>query len=68
MVTPEDAILSKLEWATRRADSERQIRDAASIVELNPTLDRQYVTHWSEQLGVSDSVAGDLTRGMKLYF
>jgi hypothetical protein len=53
MVTPEDAILSKLEWA-KRTDSERQMRDAASIVEMNPTLDRQYVTNWAEQLGVSD--------------
>jgi hypothetical protein len=30
------------------------MRDAASIVEMNPTLDRQYVTNWAEQLGVSD--------------
>ena len=35
MVTPEDAILSKLEWA-KRTDSERQLRDAAAIVEMNP--------------------------------
>jgi len=53
MVTPEDAILSKLEWA-KRADSERQLRDAASIVEMNPMLDRRYVMHWAEQLDVSD--------------
>lgn len=53
MVTPEDAILSKLEWA-KRADSERQLRDAAGIVEMNPQLDRQYVVRWAEQLGVSD--------------
>jgi hypothetical protein len=35
MVTPEDAILSKLEWARRSGDSERQIRDAAGVLELN---------------------------------
>jgi hypothetical protein len=52
MVTPEDSILSKLEWA-KRTDSERQIRDAAAIVEMNPRLDRRYVTHWAEQLGVA---------------
>jgi hypothetical protein len=53
MVTPEDAILSKLEWA-KRTDSERQLRDAAAIVEVNPGLDRQYVTRWAEDLGVSE--------------
>jgi hypothetical protein len=53
MVTPEDAILSKLEWA-KRTDSERQLRDAAAIVELNPAVDRRYVARWAEELGVSD--------------
>jgi hypothetical protein len=53
MVTPEDAILSKLEWA-KRTDSERQLRDAAAIVEMNPTLDRVYVKSWAQQLGVVD--------------
>jgi hypothetical protein len=53
MVTPEDAILSKLEWA-KRTDSERQMRDVAAIVEMNPTLDRRYVSRWAEDLGVTD--------------
>jgi len=53
MVTPEDAILSKLEWA-KRTDSERQLRDAAGIVEMNPRLDRRYVARWAEQLDVSE--------------
>jgi len=53
MVTPEDAVLSKLEWA-KRTDSERQLRDAAAIVELNPTLDRRYLAYWANQLGVVD--------------
>ncbi len=54
MVTPEDAILSKLEWARQAGDSERQIRDAAGVVELNPTLDRAYVSRWATALGVGD--------------
>lgn len=53
MVTPEDAILSKLEWA-KRTDSERQLRDAAGIAEMNPTLDRTYVARWAKQLDVFD--------------
>ena len=41
MVTPEDAILSKLEWAQRSGDSVRQLRDAAGVLELNPGVDRR---------------------------
>ena len=53
-VTPEDAILSKLEWARRGGDSERQIADAASVLQLNPGLDRAYVSYWATELGVPD--------------
>ena len=54
IVSAEDSILSKLEWAGRSGDSARQVRDAAGVVELNPHLDRDYVAHWAGQLGVSD--------------
>lgn len=54
MVTPEDAILSKLEWARRSGDSERQLRDAVGVLELNPAIDRHYIEHWAEDLGVAD--------------
>lgn len=54
IVTPEDAILSKLEWARRSGDSEKQIGDAAGIVDLDPSLDREYIARWAEQLGVTD--------------
>jgi hypothetical protein len=53
-VTAEDAILSKLEWARQAGDSERQLRDAAGIVELNSSLDREYIETWAVRLGVSD--------------
>ena len=53
-VTPEDAILSKLEWARRSSDSERQLRDAAGVLELNPHVDREYVRRWAAELGVAD--------------
>ena len=51
VVSPEDAILSKLEWA-RTSDSERQIRDAANVVEMNPGLDREYIERWAAALDV----------------
>lgn len=54
VVTPEDAVVSKLEWARRAGDSERQLADAAGIVALNPALDRGYVERWASELGVLD--------------
>jgi hypothetical protein len=54
VVSPEDAILSKLEWAKSSGDSERQIRDAANVLEMNPRLDRRYVEQWAAALGVDD--------------
>ena len=54
MVTAEDAILSKLEWARRSGDSERQIRDAAGVLELNPEADRRYIATWADHLGITE--------------
>lgn len=54
MVTPEDAILSKLEWARKAGDSERQLRDAAGVLEITPVLDRAYIERWAAELGVSE--------------
>ena len=54
MVTPEDAIVSKLEWARRSGDSERQLRDAAGVLALNPAVDRHYIERWAEDIGVAD--------------
>lgn len=51
IVSPEDAILSKLEWS-QKGDSERQLRDAAGVLELNPTVDRAYIARWAAVLGV----------------
>ena len=54
VVTPEDAILSKLEWARRAGDSGRQLADARGVLQLNPNLDRGYIERWAAQLGVAD--------------
>ncbi|MGH7127776.1 MAG: hypothetical protein ACREIV_04360 [Planctomycetaceae bacterium] len=52
-VTAEDAILSKLEWA-KKADSERQVRDAVSIADLQrDRLDDQYLRKWARELRVA---------------
>lgn len=54
MVTKEDSVLSKLEWARESGDSGRQLADAAAIVSMNPDLDRRYINRWATVLGVAD--------------
>jgi hypothetical protein len=54
VVTPEDAILSKLEWARRSGDSERQLADAAGVLAVHPGLDRRYIERWAHDLAVTD--------------
>lgn len=54
VVSPEDAVLSKLEWARKSGDSERQLGDAAGVIEMNPSVDRDYIDRWARALGVSD--------------
>lgn len=54
VASAEDTLLTKLEWAAR-ADSERQLTDAAGIVKVNgAALDRGYVERWATVLGVLD--------------
>ena len=45
-MTPEDEALGLV--------IEALIADAASIVALNPTLDRTYIARWATALGVAD--------------
>ena len=50
--TPEDTILTKLEWA-KRGESGRQLEDAAAIVEVvGEKLDWGYLRRWAAALGV----------------
>jgi hypothetical protein len=55
IASPEDTILSKLEWARKGGGSERQLADAAGIVAVQGTaLDREYLERWAAELGVAD--------------
>ena len=55
--SPEDVILSKLEWA-RASGSERQLGDAAGVVAAwGDRLDWDYLVRWAEELEVSDLLA-----------
>jgi hypothetical protein len=50
----EDVILSKLEWA-KLGRSARQIDDVRALLRVNAeTVDRGYLQHWIEVLGLAD--------------
>ena len=52
VASPEDVILSKLEWMKDR-DSELHFRDAFGVAVIQgASLDRDYLTHWSHELSV----------------
>jgi len=55
VTTPEDTILQKLRWARDSGGSERQLRDAVGVFELQgEALDMGYLEDWADRLGVSD--------------
>ena len=51
LVSREDLILSKLIWA-RESGSELQFRDVQAL--LKDTVDREYLSQWAADLGVSE--------------
>jgi hypothetical protein len=64
VTTPEDTILSKLEWARKAGGSERQLADAAGVLAVcGGRIDRAYVERWAEALGVADLWHGLLSEG-----
>lgn len=63
VVSPEDAILSKLEWA-REGGSERQFLDALGIASIQgPDLDLPYLRRWAAELDVSELLERLLREG-----
>ena len=53
MVSPEDSILSKLEWA-KIGRSERQYKDALGVAVTQGTrLDTSYLRYWAKELNLS---------------
>ena len=51
---PEDIIIGKMEYY-RRGGSEKHLRDITGILKVSgEQVDRQYVSHWAEQLGLTD--------------
>lgn len=62
VTSPEDAVLTKLEWAKETA-SGQQIQDALGILLVQrDRLDEGYLKEWAVALGVSDMLADLLER------
>lgn len=56
--SPEDTILQKLKWASECGRSERHLRDAAGVYEVQKgRLDEGYLDRWADALGVRDELA-----------
>lgn len=55
IVSVEDLIVLKLEWA-EATGSERQLRDAEGMITVaGPDLDREYIERWTAALGLGDA-------------
>ena len=51
IVAPDDLIISKLDWM-RETRSEVQLTDVRNLLRSVPDLDSEYLTHWTERLGL----------------
>lgn len=54
LVSVEDAILSKLEWARASGGSERQLADIRGMLEVTEDIDQGYLERWIAALGLGD--------------
>ena len=54
--TPEDTVLSKLDWFRQGGEvSDMQWRDAVGILKVKGSLlDKRYMQEWAKELGVAD--------------
>ena len=54
MASPEDTVISKLEW-TAMGESERQFRDAVGVIAVQgQAIDRSYIETWVQELGLEE--------------
>ena len=57
ILTPEDVILTKLEWYNLSGGSERQFKDVLGVYEVQINeLDMDYIYKWAAHLGVRELV------------
>lgn len=61
VASPEDVVLSKLEWAAM-GGSDRQVSDATWVLEVKANeMDDEYLDRWADELGVREAL--DRARG-----
>lgn len=66
IASPEDVILTKLEW-NGITPSERQVQDAYRVIVVQgPRLDREYLRKWAPTLGVAEQLEELLRRAEEL--
>ena len=66
LVSPEDIILTKIEWSKGRQDS-RQLDDALHVAAVQlPKLDKQYLKKWAKELNITDELNNLLSNAEKL--
>lgn len=66
ILSPEDVILSKLEWC-KGSESAQQFKDALGVaVVQGDSLDRNYLRKWAEQLQIKDLLGQLLTEAEKM--
>jgi hypothetical protein len=66
VISPEDAILSKLEWS-KKGQSERQFRDALGVAVVQwEGLDKEYLRKWARELTVEELLETLLNNAEKL--
>ena len=66
VVSPEDAILSKLEWS-KAGESGLQFRDALGIAVVQwESLDKEYLRKWARELSIEDLLETLLSNAEKL--
>jgi len=53
--SPEDLILSKLQWG-KRSNSARQMEDVRALLRAGLTLDENYLLTWARELNVADNL------------
>jgi len=66
IVSPEDTILSKLEWS-KNHESKQQFSDALGVAIVQwTTLDKEYLNKWAKQLQVQSSLEQLLEKAKKI--
>lgn len=56
VLSPEDSILSKLEWTATR-ESTTQLQDALNVLIMQwDVLDFEYLNHWARELGINEDL------------